>query len=206
MNTQGVVWHYTYDQAMQGILKSGAVLPPSQTPGNSARSMGVTEKEFARQSSYKGFQIDTTLVLFSERDDWERASYRTLGNRATGNEICLTRLEDYTFVGWNVFRIGVHHTSLLPYKQLLRSVCMPMAMERRLDHRSWEIGANPKEWWGTNQPVPRHQWLAIQRYDSKIKEWIELEPSFSDWADGSVPIFIAVNLRAKIRGEQRRDQ
>jgi hypothetical protein len=60
--------------------------------------------------NYSTVRSDASLLLFSQREDWEPASYRGLADR-DGNVIDLHKLEEYEAYGIHAFRIGVSRSA-----------------------------------------------------------------------------------------------
>jgi hypothetical protein len=113
----------------------------------------------------RGFQADSKLLLFSQREDWEPASYRTL------NGMPLYKLEDYETSGRSVYRVGVSRDLLHPWMRLKRLCGMPHPMARALEDLAREIGSNPLDWWGTMRPIPKDKWRSVEVYNPATKAW-----------------------------------
>jgi hypothetical protein len=104
----------------------------------------------------QGSVADAKLLLFSQREDWEPASYRAVS--VWGMPFPLSKLEDYAERGIGVFRIGVRRSLLRPWVRLKEMVKMPREMGRNLEQTARGVGSNPFDWWGTVKPVPDTQW------------------------------------------------
>src|ERR1019366_3323779 len=98
------VWHYTYSHNIKSILESGVLLTPRMTPGYLSASNACVLAGI--DLTHPDINADASLLLFSQREDWEPASYRGLADR-DGNVFDLHRLEDYVVYGMDGFRIGV---------------------------------------------------------------------------------------------------
>jgi hypothetical protein len=158
-----IVWHYTYNHIVD-ILKSGVLLPPRMTPHfNYSNPSLLFFGDDVRKN--RGFQADSKLLLFSQREDWEPASYRTLDGTP------LYKLEDYEASGNRVYRIGVSRDLLHPWMRLKRLCSMPHAMASALEDLAREIGSNPFDWWGTTRPIPQDKWRAVEVYNPATKAW-----------------------------------
>ena len=166
-----VVWHYTYNHIVD-ILESGVLLPPRMTPHFNERDSSILEFGESIKKD-EGFQADSKLLLFSQREDWEPASYRAA--RLGGRIVPVHRLEDYELYGWRVYRVGVSRDLLHPWMRLKRLCGMPPAMARALEQIARDLGSNPYDWWGTLKPIPDTKWKAIEIYDPETKTWQELE-------------------------------
>jgi len=138
-----VVWHYTYNHIVD-ILQSGVLLPPMMTPHFNERDSSILELGESIKKD-KGFQADSKLLLFSQRADWEPASYRAA--RLGGRIIPVHRLDDYELYGWRVYRVGVSRDLLHPWMRLKRLCGMPPAMARALEQVARDLGSNPYDWW-----------------------------------------------------------
>jgi len=163
-----VVWHYTYENNIEAILKSGALLPPCQVL--SAARRGMTEEDFAAHMQDKGCAADAKLLLFSARQDWEPASFRGFMS-STGEVTDLHQIEDYAKHGFRMFRIGVKRDKLKPWQKLKSLVNMPRDMVQSLEGIAFNIGANPYDWWGTVLPVPCSEWVDVQEFYHGSRMW-----------------------------------
>jgi hypothetical protein len=117
----------------------------------------------------RGFQADSKLLLFSQRADWEPASFR--GLVVGGTLIDLQKLEDYEAYGMRVYRVGVSRGLLHPWMRLKRLCGMPPRMARGLEKIAREIGSNPFDWWGTMRPIPQDKWRSVEVYNPATKAW-----------------------------------
>jgi len=168
------VWHYTYSHNIKSILESGVLLPPRMTPGYlSASNVCVLA---GIDLTHPDINADASLLLFSQREDWEPASYRGLADR-DGNVFDLHRLEDYEVYGMDVFRIGVSRSLLHPWIRLKDMSKMSAVMAAGLEKTAREIGSNPFDWWGTMRPIPKDKWKKVEVYNPETKAW---EPLFGE--------------------------
>jgi len=164
---RSTVWHYTYN-AIVDILESGVLLPPRMTPHFNERDFLI--RQFGESiKKDKGFQADAKLLLFSQREDWEPASYRAA--RLGGRIIPLHYLNDYELYGWRVYRVGVSRDLLHPWIRLKRLCGMPPAMARSLEQYAREMGSNPYDWWGTMRPISQDKWRSVEVYNPVTKSW-----------------------------------
>jgi hypothetical protein len=160
-----IVWHYTYHTLNSDshshfveILRSQMLLPPCLNP--------TMKDDFP---DTREANADARLLLFSENDYWEPASFR--GFVENGQVVDLHNRADYAPRGLVICRIGVDSKILHPYLRLLRTVCMPKGMAKALISTAREHGANPYEWYGTTKPVPLAQWRAVEMLiDNKWQE------------------------------------
>jgi len=167
-----IVWHYTYSHNIEKIIKSGTLLPPALIPDY----IGGDVLHEALHGADRGVKADRKLLLFSEREDWEPASFR--GVMTPLGPIDLHSIEEHS-KHIDIFRIGVDTRHLKPYGQLCRLVSMPRETRNGLRDIAVKFGSNPCEWWGTTKPVPRMQWVAVeklvagkwQKYD--YSEWVK---------------------------------
>jgi len=177
-----IVWHYTYSQHIEEIVKSGALLPPYMVPGftchNDALVLAIIRND---QQSYDQIYADAKSLLFSQRDDWEPASYR--GLEIGDQTIELHSIDDYSKYNRDVYRIGVRRSLLRPWTQLPRLVRMDAQMQRALEHGARGLGSNPFDWWGTTRPVLGKDWERIEIYDPS-KGWQDISASI---APGQIP-------------------
>jgi hypothetical protein len=168
-----VVWHYTYSNNIAAISESGVLLPPIMCPNYTARmrSSCASHNLPTHLVDTKAAVADARLLLFSEREDWEPASFRGFRNVRTGEVTDLHRLEDYAEYGCDVYRIGVQRGILHPWMRLKELVRMPHGMGVALEQIAREIGSNPYDWWGTTKPVPDSQWQAVEVYTPETGLW-----------------------------------
>src|SRR5271167_3903437 len=172
--TRQIVWHYTYSHNIKAILDSCVLLPPIMTPryNTPQQSSFGTDKHNSTE-----YTADAKMLLFSEREDWEPASYRGYLTD-DGKIIDLHKLEDYAERGIGVFRIGVPRSILHPYIRLKEMVKLPSAMARGLAKVAYELGSNPFQWWGTTKPIPSDLWESVQMLrDGKWEECMERIPN-----------------------------
>jgi len=166
---KAIVWHYTYSHNIKAILESGVLLPPRMTPqylSNACFSAGI-------DLDHSDVKADASLLLFSQRKDWEPASYRGLMD-SDGNVVNLHRLEDYEVYGMDVFRIGVSRSLLRPWIRLKEMSKMSGGMAAGLEKTARAVGSNPFDWWGTMRPIPQDKWEKVEVYNPEIKAWESL--------------------------------
>ena len=161
-----LVWHYTYEPAIQAIIESKVLLPPALA---APRYANKSPEELRSLRCDKGFRADEKLLLFSENQHWEPASYRGIQDRQTGAIRDLFDRDEYARYGMRIFRIGVDRGILKPYMKLVRQVRMPAEMVSSLAEIARNIGSNPFQWWGTTFPVPIEDWKAVEYLDGQ--EW-----------------------------------
>ena len=163
-----IVWHYTYSHNIKAILESGVLLPPRMTPGYLSRSAAFVLA--GNDLTHPDIKAAASLLLFSQREDWEPASYRGLGDR-DGNVFDLHRLEDYEVYGMDVFRIGVSRSLLHPWIRLKEMSKMSAVMAFGLEKTARGMGSNPFDWWGTMHSIPKNKWRAVEVYNPETKAW-----------------------------------
>jgi len=164
---QPTVWRYTYNTIVD-ILESGVLLPPRMTPHFNERDCLI--RQFGESiKKDKGFQADSKLLMFSQREDWEPASYRVA--RLGGRIIPVHRLDDYERYGWRVYRVGVSRDLLHPWIRLKRLCGLPPISAKGLEEYAREMGSNPYDWWGTMRPIPQDKWRSVEVYNPATKSW-----------------------------------
>jgi hypothetical protein len=159
MRNKKVVWHYTYSHKINAILHSGVLLPPKMTPGYLTPSNACVLA--GNDLTHPDITADASLLLFSQREDWEPASYRGLADR-DGNIIDLRKLEEYEAYGIRVFRIGVSRSLLHPWIRLKEMSKMSVGMAKHLEKTARDVGSNPYDWWGTLRPVLQEKWKTVE--------------------------------------------
>lgn len=171
-----IVWHYTYGDRLNRIIKSGALLPPAMVSAIYL-TMGISE-----EAATKEFRADMKMLLFSSNSTWEPASYRGVQDRATGEIIDVHRLEEYAQYGMEVFRIGVNSSILHPYLKFKRLARLPTRMARALEEIARGLGSNPYQWWGSLKPVNFSHWLAVEQWVGN--QWVGVQwEGGKKWAD-----------------------
>ena len=173
---KAIVWHYTYS-SIKAILQSRVLLPSGMVPQyqeNLDLNLTLLHPEVKlHEEAFAGLAADAKLLLFSQREYWEPASWKAY-MRPDGETVELHKLEDYEKNGLPVFRIGVSRSLLHPYIRLIEMVKMPKWMAANLEKIARERGSNPYDWWGTTKPIPCDKWEDIQVYDAATKTWKSL--------------------------------
>jgi putative intracellular protease/amidase len=83
----------TYSHNIGGILESKSLLPPDLTPRYAAQEAQAVAECGEVVLKDKGFVADKKLLLFSQREDWEPASYRGFAPKDGGPAIDVHRLQ-----------------------------------------------------------------------------------------------------------------
>jgi hypothetical protein len=128
-----VVWHYTYSHDIKEIIASGVLLPPIMCHHYETHNFVPAHMLYSKE-----VVADAKLLLFSQREDWEPASYRAL--KVGGKEVQLHRLNDYAAHGLRVFRIGVPRNLLHPWMTLKR-LDARHSMAPSIFGATWEAGS-----------------------------------------------------------------
>lgn len=173
MSKSKIVWHYTYNH-IKDILKSRVLLPPALNPtyrDSFLESLMQTNPELAARmldgKHRKGYESDKKLLLFSEREDWEPASYRGWSD-GDGVVKPMMKVSEYDERGIRIWRIGVETKHLKPWARLTQIVRMPGWMSQSLSAtQEWNV----HQWWGTTVAVPASKWTAIQVRSPKDGQW-----------------------------------
>jgi hypothetical protein len=135
-----ILWHYTTGKKFQSISKDGLILPAT---------MGVPKRE-------------KPIVWFSSNGYWEQTAGKLL--RMAGGTLMKLSMEQHTHeLCGGLVRIGVA-PSTAPYSwpTLKRLSRMSLKTARSLWTAGINAGADPTEWFGTFDPVPREKWMAVQ--------------------------------------------
>ncbi len=78
------------------------------------------------------------------------------------------------------FRIGVSpETAPHDWPVLRRLGGITRRWTQMLCRTAEDVGANPNEWWGTFEPVPKSTWIAVQRFDGC--KWVDVPPE--EWRE-----------------------
>src|ERR1017187_5365481 len=138
-------WHYTIDCSARLIFQSGIILPATA---------GIRDTE-------------RPITWFSVNPTWEN-TVRKLWPDGT-----LLDFQGYHARGIGLVRIGVApETAPLRWKELrdLGGYTKKDAAILAKAAESWY--ANPLDWRGTFDAVPREKWLAIESYDTGRRVWV----------------------------------
>lgn len=119
------------------------------------------------------------LVWFSSNPHFENASRKwwTFGKR----RFFLSREDQRDLVG--AVRLVVDCSKLIQYPRVAELALMPEKDIRNLERLDHSLGANPRDWWGTLNPVLMQDVKQIEFLDDAGK-WVELVPQHffdDDW-------------------------
>ena|ERR1035438_10097454 len=145
-----LVWHYTTLIRLERILAVGEIRPAIA---------GVREGE-------------RPIVWFSRSPVWEETATPAIRDRS-GRTHKATR-EEMNTLGRGMVRIGVESTSApFDWHQLKRQSGMNASDAKRLEIVALREHSFPGDWRGTFEPVPRSQWLSVERFDGD--QWVPLQ-------------------------------
>jgi hypothetical protein len=126
-----IAWHYTiWHQRAEYILRDGIIRPAVAF---------VPDHE-------------SPIVWFSTNQHWEPTANKRLIDTALGKERGLTMRETVE-LGGGGWRFGLHTSTLLYYRQLIRVARIKRKTTRGLEMTAKESGADPTRWWGFVGPV-----------------------------------------------------
>jgi len=144
-------WHYTVGNCLTSILKDGIIKPADTFVPEDQRP----------------------IVWFSTAPDWEYTANKAWRN-PDGVIIPLTRKGTAKY-GGGLVRIGVApYTAPYNWGALKQLSPIPPRLAKSLRRTAERDGADPKDWWGTFDPVPRSQWISIQRHVDG--QWVDIPP------------------------------
>ena len=136
------IWHYTYTDALLGMLKDGFIRPATGLIGHGERP----------------------IVWFSKEQFWEPTV--TKGIRLTDGSIADLGMSELHSNGFGLFRIGVDpSTAPLTWSDIRRESGMEPTTATALSQIARLRGGNPSNWRGTFQPVPISKWEIIECFD-----------------------------------------
>lgn len=134
-----ILWHYTTGQKFHSIWQDGLIVPATA---------GVPKRE-------------KPIVWFSSNQYWEQTAGKML--RMPDGTLAKLTMDQTRQHGGGLARIGVAlETAPRRWPALKRSSRMSPKMARALWAAGINDGADPTEWFGTFDPVPRESWLAVQ--------------------------------------------
>lgn len=141
-------WHYTTGECFSKAFRDGYLRP-------------------AYASTFR--KHEKAVVWFSSNPVFEATACKGLVNLATGKSRFLTFAEHVAYPD-GLMRIGVAAgTAPLNFRAIVHYTGMARRCARHLTQVAYEMGANPADWWGATQTVPRSHWLTIERWT--IDHW-----------------------------------
>jgi hypothetical protein len=113
----------------------------------------------------------TDIVWFSSNQDWERTVWKAI-RYPDGTTVQLDSMEELAeYCG--LVRFGVApETAPHDWRALKELSGMSARLARGLYEAAIERGANPNEWFGTFDPVPRELWVAVEVYENG--KWVRV--------------------------------
>jgi hypothetical protein len=142
-----ILWHYTFLPHLESILRDGLIKPAT----------ALVEPP------------ERPIVWFSRNQFWERTV--TKGMKLANGR--LLELDFNAMVAHGMFpvRIGVLPETA-PYDWLaLRTIShMKPEMADGLVRVAQEVGADPRDWYGTFKPVAMEEWVDLQVFKSDV--WV----------------------------------
>ena len=135
-------WHYTTGQRFLTIVVDGVIQP----------STAFVEPP------------ERPIVWFSTHPVWEATACKGLFVPGDGPRIAT--FAEMVRLGGGVVRFGVAPpTAPYHFQALVQRSGMSVAMAHGLRHRGQAQGADPSDWWGTFQPVPRELWTDVEVWE-----------------------------------------
>jgi hypothetical protein len=132
-------WHYTTGNRLRAIFTDGVIKPATAFVPMSERP----------------------VVWFSTNEEWEPTANK-LGRDQNGSPAPLDRDGTAELYG-GLARIAVaDETAPFDWDALKRRSGMSNLTARGLRRAAISSGSRPGDWWGTFDPVPRDQWVAIE--------------------------------------------
>lgn len=139
------VHHYTTRHIADAIRQSGTILPATAY---------VPPGEFP-------------IVWFSRAKTWEPTASKAVANES-GHTRVLTFPE---MVKVGIARFTVDAASLLPWPDLWRTANMEHTMALALERTARKQGANPRDWFGSVEPVALSCVLRVEYFDRARNTW-----------------------------------
>ncbi len=147
--TNKILWHYTRGDNMRGILQDGTI---------KLATAGIMQNE-------------RPVVWFSTNPIWEETVNGIVIER-DGTLKYLDKDETHAECG-GLFRIGVApETAPYTWEVIKVRARIKPKVAKVLAEIAREKGANPKDWRGTLEPVPREKWIAVESWNGS--EWVSL--------------------------------
>jgi hypothetical protein len=158
-----VKWHYTIRDRLEMIVRSGVILPATAYVDKSEKP----------------------IVWFSTNPWWEETANKWLAD-PDGSIRALDMMETHAF-GGGLVRIGVAPETAPHDWQALKNLS---GMHSKTAAGLYSIavgrGARPGEWWGTFDPVPQDDWIALEFFDGSRWNPVEELLDRLDLLDGKV--------------------
>jgi hypothetical protein len=141
MTTTNLVWHYTVNNSMSGILQDGEIKPAD---------------------IYVDTSKERPITWFSKDPFWERTVFK--GFRTSAGIVDLD-MGGMLAHGIRLFRIGVR-CSVAPHNwTALRLLSgMDSRIANGLVRSAKERGANPQDWFGSFESVTSDKWESIEEF------------------------------------------
>jgi len=142
-----IIWHYTTGKKFESIVRDGLIMPAIA---------GVEQRE-------------RPIVWFSENQVWEETANKLRRDRE-GRLIPLDKKQTHE-LGRGLVRIGVsEETAPHRWPALKRLGRISSKTAARLVRAAYRDGADPMQWRGTFDPVPRSLWVAVEVLEND--EWV----------------------------------
>jgi hypothetical protein len=154
-----LAWHYSVGGNGLAILKSGVIL------------RATVDVIYPQQP----------IAWFSLHQLWERSVYPDIPYKDVDR--LGVRREGVVTMGWellrrhriHMYRFGVGlETAPLYWPRLCKQSCISQDWARELVQRAKAWGANPRDWRGSFEPVPKSKWLAVQTYNFDAGVWRDM--------------------------------
>jgi hypothetical protein len=165
-----VLWHYTFLPHLQSILRDRLIRPAT----------ALVEPP------------ERPIVWFSKNQFWERTVTKGMKHR----DGRLIELDFNAMVAHRVFpaRIGVlPETALYDWPTLRTMSRMEPAMADGLVRAAEEVGADPRDWRGTFDPVTVKEWVDLQVFKGDL--WVTPPGAFG---------VVSLGPATRLEGNRRR--
>ena len=153
-------FHYTFGTKLPAIVASRALLPLAidLEPG------------------------ERPVIWFSANPNWEQTATKLIFSPQTGRVQRPTRFELHQMIGVYRFRVDSQDGRLVPWPKIRRAAGISDDMTRTLVRNGRAVGADPKEWSGTLEPVPLEA-VTFQAWNP-VRGWVpaSLSTEAEAWA------------------------
>jgi hypothetical protein len=133
-----LLWHYTTERNLRSLMRKGSILPSTSIHAASQKP----------------------IVWFSANQFWEQSANQDLTIGGIEHQLTMEGMLAY---GGGLARIGVApETVPHDWAKLKRLANISERQAKRLTTGAVNRGADPAEWYGTFESVPRKNWLVVE--------------------------------------------
>lgn len=149
MKDRNIAWHYTIAPYFESIMEDGFILPSSL---ERQKAMGIIPPD------------EKPILWFSTHGYWEKSAAKGDGGKGF-----LSMKQMFQF--GSLVRFGADKSLFRPWKQVAADAGMSKVAMRGLVKVGKKLGADPRQWLATLDPVPVERVSIIQAMNLGDREW-----------------------------------